>query len=222
MNMRAFGTVVLAAAVIACAGAGAAPRVVEPQIEAEKVAASVLERPLEIVFDWTLQEREARFAGQGVARIAPPHHARVDLFGPRGEAYLAAVLVDFELRLPQGVGDVPLPPPSLFWSVLGVFRPPPGARLAATARNGEGSELEYEREDDVWKFRFHGDRLDRAEWVGSSDGRRTVEISGDASHGLPTQAVYRDWPAFRELRLTVKRVLEVDDFPAEIWVVRGG
>ncbi len=209
-------------ATLACASGGSAPapRVVDPVIAERHAVASTLERPLEVEFAWTLQEREARFSGDGLGRIAPPHHARVDLFGPRGEAYLAAALVDQELRLPAGIGEVPLPPPSLFWSVLGVLRPPPDAQLVAAVANGGEPELEYTKDGEAWRFRFRDGRLRSAEWTGRSDGRRTVEIQGDASHGLPVQATYRDWPAFRELRLTVKRVLEVDAFPAEIWSLR--
>ena len=225
MNTRGIRTAALAAAVIACAsggGTGAAPgtpRTVDPQVEAAAVAATAIEQPLEIMFDWTLQEREARFSGQGLARIAPPHHGRLDLFGPRGEAYLAAALVNDSLRLPPGAGDVPLPPLSLFWSVLGVFRPPEGATLVATT-GGDDPVLEYARGDDVWTYRFEDGRSSEVEWTGAGSGRRTVQISGDASHGLPTNATYRDWPAFRELRLTVKRVLQVDGFPPETWLVR--
>jgi hypothetical protein len=140
----------------------------------------------------------------------------VDLFGPRGEAVLVAALVDDELRLPAGVGDPPLPPPALFWTVLGVFKAPQGATLVGTVASPD-RVLEYRLDRDVWTFRFEGDRPAKAEWTGQSEGRRTVEVSGDASHGLPTSVVYRDWPAFRELRLNVKRVLEVNGFPNEIW-----
>ncbi|MGH7500398.1 MAG: hypothetical protein ACREL7_01445 [Longimicrobiales bacterium] len=213
------------AVVIACTNAGGggpspAPANVDPAVEAAVVAATGIERPLEIEFDWTLQEQESRFNGKGLARIAPPYNARVDLFGPRGEAVLAAALVEDELRLPAGTEDAPLPPPALFWTVLGVFRAPAGATLAGT-ESGTNRVLEYTLDRDAWTFRFEGDRPAKAEWTGESEGRRTVEISGDASHGLPTTAVYRDWPAFRELRLTVKRVLEVDGFPPEIWSLGG-
>jgi hypothetical protein len=210
----------LGGAIIACSNAGGGaspvPQTVDPSVEAGALENGAIERPLEIAFDWTLQDQETRFNGQGLARIAPPYRARVDLFGPRGEAVLAAALVDDELRLPGGGQDVPLPPPALFWTVLGVFRAPEGATLAGT-EGGGNPLLAYRRGEDVWTFRFEGDRPARSEWTGRAEGRRTVEISGDASHGLPTQVTYRDWPAFRELKLTVKRVLEVDDFPSAIW-----
>jgi hypothetical protein len=187
-------------------------------VEAGVLEAGGIDQPLEIAFDWTLQEQESRFSGQGLARISPPFRARVDLFGPRGEAVLSAALVDDELRLPGGAQDAPLPPPALFWTVLGVFRAPEGATLAG-AEGGPNPVLSYRRGEDVWTFQFEGDRPAKSEWTGRAEGRRTVEISGDASHGLPTQVTYRDWPAFRELRLTVKRVLEVNEFPPEIWSV---
>jgi len=208
--------------VAACASGGPPPpaRSADPTVAELAIARTTIERPVEIEFSWILQEREARFTGDGLGRIAPPHHARIDLFGPRGETYIAAALVDLDLRLPDGIADVPLPPPALFWTVLGVLKPPPDARLVASSDQGEGPELEYARAGEVWRFRFREGRLRSAEWTGQADGRRTVEIQGDATHGLPTQATYRDWPAFRELRLTVKRVLEVDAFPVGIWSLR--
>jgi hypothetical protein len=212
----------LGGAFIACANAGGGapptPRTVDPSVEAGVLEAGGIDQPLEIAFDWTLQEQESRFSGQGLARISPPFRARVDLFGPRGEAVLSAALVDDELRLPGGAHDVPLPPPALFWTVLGVFRAPEGATLSG-AEGGPNPVLSYRRGEDVWTFQFEGDRPAKSEWTGRAEGRRTVEISGDASHGLPIQVTYRDWPAFRELRLTVKRVLEVNEFPPEIWSV---
>jgi len=222
MQTRRAIRAILLASVPACASGGPPPpaRSVDPAVAERVIATTAVERPVEVEFSWTLQEREARFTGDGLGRIAPPHHARIDLFGPRGEAYIAAALVDLDLRLPEGIGDVPLPPPALFWTVLGVLRPPPDAELVASSGTGADPELEYARTGEVWRFRFRDGRLRSAEWTGQADGRRTVEIQGDATHGLPAQATYRDWPAFRELRLTVRRVLEVDAFPAAIWSLR--
>jgi hypothetical protein len=198
--------------------AGTAPA--DPAVAQAAVAATALERPLHVVFGWTLQEREARFSGRGVTRYAPPSRARLDLFGPRDETYLSAALVGMDLRLPAAAPAVPLPPPPLLWSVLGIVRPPEDARLVRARRDGNTTELEYERAGEQWTFRLEGDDLRHAEANGPG-GRRTVELSGTGAHGLPQRAVYRDWPAFRELRLDLQEANEVDGFPQDIWNVGG-
>lgn len=205
----------------ACAGTGGpiASGPVVQSYESEAIAETTLDRPLHVLFSWRLDERDGRFNGQGATRYEPPRRARLDLFGPRGEAYLTAALVDMELRLPAGADATPLPPPALLWAALGVFRPPQGAQLTGTARDGEITRIDYARDDERWTFRLERGRLRWAEWV-RRDGRRTVALEGDAGQGLPGQAVYRDWPAFRELRLTVEEVNETDGFDGEIWTVR--
>lgn len=170
-----------------------------------------------MVFHWGLTERDGRFSGDGVTRVAAPYRARLDLFGPRGETYLSAALVGMDLRIPQAANDAPLPPPALFWSALGVFRPPPAATLVGTARDGSTLALEYARGEEHWRFQFRNNHLRHAEWQGPGKGRRTVELKGEGAFGLPRQAVYRDWIAFRELKLELREVEEVHGFPADTW-----
>jgi hypothetical protein len=201
-------------------GEPAAATPVDPAVAQAAVAATTLERPLHVVFAWTLQEREARFSGRGVTRYEPPSRARLDLFGPRDETYLSAALVDMELRLPPRMPNMPLPPPPLLWSVLGIVRPPADARLTHASRSGDVTELRYELGEERWSFRLENGELRHVEANGAG-GRRTVELSGDGGHGLPGQAVYRDWPAFRELRLDLQEANEVDGFPQDIWNVGG-
>ena len=76
-------------------------------------------------FAWALLESGSRLRGEGVVRFEAPERLRLDLFGPRGETYLAAALVGEEIRIPpQLAGQVALPSPSLLWGALGVLRPP--------------------------------------------------------------------------------------------------
>jgi hypothetical protein len=204
--------------VAGCGGhpADPVPRIVDPAVESDAIAVTAIRGAVQITFDWRLQDKDARFSGQGVARVEG-FRARVDLFGPRGEAYATAVLDDFDLRLPPGITDVPLPPPPLFWSVLGVFRPPPGTERVL-AKPGEGSaDLEYSEGRDVWKFHLEAGVLRRAEWTGQQAGRRSVELNAPGAGGIPGVVTYRDWPAFLELRLSPTEVREVDAFPSEIW-----
>jgi hypothetical protein len=208
---------VAAVALPACASRAAAPHgPLEPGLEALAVEATALERPLHIVFDWRVRERDATFSGRGVARVQPPYRARLDLFGPRGEHVLAAGLVGLDLRLP-GEPAVRLPPPALFWSALGVLHPPAFGELAVATRDSNRIRLEYAEDRDRWRFALEDDRLLRAEWDPHRAGRHTVELRNAAAYGVPGRAVYRDWDAFFELTLTVDEVEHVDPFPHDIW-----
>jgi hypothetical protein len=191
----------------------------QPELEADALRATTPARPVELVFAWNLEESDARFSGKGSTRLEPPGRARLDLFGPRGETYLSAVMIDMDLQMPPGVQDAPLPPAALLWAALGIFRPPVGAQLAATSRDGATMQLDYARDDERWTFRFEEGALRYAEWVGPRDGKRTVELDGRAEQGLPRTALYRDWPAFRSLKLTLEQVHETDGFPADIWAI---
>lgn len=178
-----------------------------------------LDGPVQVLFEWSLQERESRFGGEGATRVAPPDHARLDLFGPRGEGYLSAAFVRGEVRLPPGTSTSPLPPPALLWSALGVFQQPAGSTLREVRRDGDRLELEYGADQERWVYRFEKDRLRRVEWTAPQGGRRTVELEGTSESGLPGRAVYRDWPQFVELRLTLNEATRVDGFPQDIWTV---
>lgn len=171
------------------------------------------------VFDWNLEEGEARFRGEGVARVAHPYRARLDLFGPRGESYLRAVLLDRTLELPSGIAGAPLPPPGLLWSVLGVFREPSGAQLQATETRGDTLDLLYTRDDERWSFRLVDDLVRFAEWRAAGNEQRTVEIREIGESGRPTVVVYRDWSAFRQLTIAAEETEDVASFPAETWEV---
>ncbi|HUH13474.1 MAG TPA: hypothetical protein VMK65_10205 [Longimicrobiales bacterium] len=168
------------------------------------------------VFRWTLRDGEARFQGEGVARIEAPYQARLDLFGPRGEGYLSAALVGDELRLPAGAGEAPLPPPALLWSVLGVLRPPPDAQLAATDTVPEMLLL-YRRGPEQWRFRLEDGVVQHARWEDGQRGRQTVEVTRVGTLGRPSMVVYRDWSAVRELTLDVTHAEQVDGFAPDIW-----
>lgn len=210
----------LAAALAACA-----PR--QATVPAEPAAAldttlvdsaetaTRLTRRLHVTFDWALQDRDARFRGQGVVRLDPPYRGRLDLFGPRGETYAAAVLEDAFLRAPAGAAAL-LPPPAFLWASLGVFRRP-DAPLTLAHRDGDTLELGFAAGRERWNFRFEQLRLHHVEWVGPDGSRRTVELAGEAAHRLPQRGTYRDWQEFRELALTLTTVEEVDAFPADIW-----
>lgn len=213
------GIVALAAgAVLACAArTGTSELPVLPELETEAIRATAPDSPLHVIFDWSAREPDARFTGRGVARIQGPYHARIDLFGPRSEGYLSAAIVDDDLRIPPSVSPADIPPVPLLWSVIGVFRPPPGATLSGTLREGTTTRLTYEQEEGTWTFRFEEGRLRHAEWNRAGGYRYTVELEGRDAFGLPRRVVYRDWAAFTELTLELDEVERVEPFAADVW-----
>jgi hypothetical protein len=192
----------------------------QPELAQQLVDSTALRRPLHLVFSWNYTEENARFSGQGATRVEPPYKARLDLFGPRGETYLAAAAVGDELRLPPNLNPAlrnVIPPIALLWSALGVLRVPEGSTLELTQQHGDTTIIGYGRGAERWRFRAVQNRLQYVEWNGPNAGRRTVELRGAASHRLPAVAVYRDWAAFRELTLTLEQANEVASFPADTW-----
>lgn len=225
MRSRTAGTVIgyicAAGAIVAgCASAPPAPAgPPDPALAARVEEANRLSQPLHITFRWDLEEQDGHFEGQGVTRSQPTDRARLDLFGPRGETYLTAAIIGNQILLPPGSREVPLPPPTLLWSVLGVFTPPPGATLVASSESGPVTQLEYAAAGERWRFRFENDRLRQAEWTGRSEGRRTVDLGAAGALGLPRTATYRDHPAFVKLELELDQATAVDGFPQDIWTI---
>jgi hypothetical protein len=194
----------------------APPATADPATAAAAVAATQPDRPLRVTFEWRALEGEARFNGRGVARIEPPYHARLDLFGPRGDTYLSAALVHDQVRLPPGVQAVQIPPPALMWAVLGVVAPPQEAVLVGTRDDAGRAELYYDVDGGSLRYVLEGGALRSVRWDGA--GRRmTVELRGQAGYNLPTQAVYRDQAAVTELMLNLESVDEVDAYSPDIW-----
>lgn len=189
----------------------------DPTVAGAAVAATALEGPLRVVFDWRMRERDARYNGQGVARVEPPDRARLDLFGPRGEGLLSAAVVGQAVRLPEAAQTVPMPPPALLWGTLGVVAPPPGATLDGTQQDGQRVRLAYTLPDGRLLYELEAGRL-RGMRLEGPNRRMTVELEGDAGHGAPRRAVYRDWSAFVELEMDVDRVEDVDPYPDDVWV----
>ncbi|HWV58712.1 MAG TPA: hypothetical protein VNZ57_14745 [Longimicrobiales bacterium] len=206
----------------ACAAKGTAIQLPAAQAMAREAAsASLPESAARAVFGWTMVEPDARFSGEGVAHIAADERARIDLFGPRGEGYLSAVLAGDALVLPPDARlDVPVPPPALLWSTIGVFRPPAAAEMTGARQSGDRITLEYAGNGERWRFTFEDDRLASAE-LDTGRGRQSVELRGENAIGLPEQAVYRDHAAFRELVLTLVDAEPLTALPPEVWTLHG-
>lgn len=211
-----------------CAAATLSAPVGEPladpsAIAAEVRAASLPDRPRQINFAWTLDERGSRVRGRGVVRVEAPERIRLDLFGPRGETYLVAALVDGEYRLPASIasGAPPLPSSSLLWAALGILDPPRGGTLTVGTETPAGIALRYEAGGETFAYTFESfpdqdTRLLRLERAGRQGVVETVSLEREPS-GTITRARYRDWSNFRDLTLDIETVRESDPFPTTIW-----
>ena len=178
-----------------------------------------LESPIRILFDWELNDAGVGVKGRGVARVAPPYRARLDLFLDNGELVIKAALVDGELIIPAGAPDDILPPPDLMWGTLGVFRPDLGTELLGGDRLDNGlvrlryryldeRELHYSMEDGV---------LRKLEMLSDGDVVQWVEVERDGETRYPARATYRNLTDFRELKITRQQLDQVDAYPADIW-----
>lgn len=121
------------------------------------------------------------------------------------------------MYVPPGLPEGLVPPVSLGWAAMGVLRPEPGAVLELTASTGDTLTLGYVRGQEHWRYRIVAGRMRYAEWVGAGSSKRSIELRGTSSRGLPAEAVYRDWAAFRELTTTVEEVNESAPFSPDTW-----
>lgn len=147
--------------------------------------------------------------GEGVARVAAPDSARIDLFLAGGFGSGAAVLIGDSLRVPGGtMARRFIPPAPLLWATLGRVALP---ALADTSARVDGELLRVDiGTPPSWRLTFRRDSLIRLERV--RDGRivEWVERSG-------VTVRYRSEEARRVLLLTIKRAQEVSPFDAAIW-----
>ena len=215
MRVDQIGWAVGVALLSACSARGV-PDTLDPDAARVAIDATAPDRPLRVVFGWRILDGDARFSGEGAARIEAPYRARLDLFGPNGEGYLSAALVGMDLRLTADP-DRALPPPAMIWAVLGVVRPPDDAVLLGTREEDGRVELHYGVGESRLRYMLEGRRLRSVDWRG--DGRRmVVELTG-ARGSLPSEAAYRDWSQNTQLHTQLETVEEVDPYPPEIWTL---
>jgi hypothetical protein len=229
LKARTIGPAALLAALAACAAAAppaAGPLPAEPPADAGSLAAELGRAtlpagPRRTTFEWELDEAGARFRGRGVARYEAPERFRLDLFGPRGESYLAAALVGEEPRVPPAVQErFALPSPALLWAAVGVVRAPAGAVLADATEAGGAVTLRYRLADgDVLEYRARGGRLESLRRTRGRGVAESVELTHDA-RGV-ARAQYRDWAAYRTLTLTVEAHADAAPFPDDTWTPPG-
>lgn len=208
IRSRALIVVVAASLAASCA----APRL-RPLVGAPTVARfPSTELPAvhrQIVFDWELVDRDVTGRGEGVARVAGPDSARLDLFLAGGFGSGAAILIGDSLHVPgTGLPRRLVPPPPLLWAALGRVALP---ALSDTTARVDGELLRVDiGKPASWRLTFRRDSLVRLERI--RDGRivEWVERGGNIVH-------YRSEEARRALSLTIKRAQEVPPFDASIW-----
>lgn len=209
--------------ILAACGSSGVPGVVAPVPDPAGLARGLAEstrvdRPHLVLFDWRLAEEGLRLSGRGVARVAPPYRARLDLFLQNGEAVAQAVLIEDDLRLPVTLPGGLLPPSHLLWGTLGVYRPGAGTEVLGAEDLDDGTRrirVRLSTGEEV-RYRFRDDTMLAAELLDDGSAVRQVRLEWD-EHEVPAEAVYRDLPAFRELIMTRESVTYVDSFPADIW-----
>ena len=157
-----------------------------------------------------------------MVRYEAPERLRLDLFGPRGETYLAAGLVGETFHVPDEVnGRVQLPTPTLLWGALGVIRPPADQPLLGVTRSAAGLLIRYGTEGGH-TFEFQVDtaraapRLRRVDLRAPSGVLESIELTW-AENGALQRARYRNWAAFRELILKMETTTDASPFPDQIW-----
>lgn len=217
--------VALIGIVISACASSALPTPV-PIFDAARVALRLesvtrVERPARILFSWSMNDRDARFQGRGVARVEPPFKARLDLFSGNGETVARAALVDDDLRLPHGTPDGIIPPAELLWGTLGVFRPGAETTLLGAENLGEGRvRLRYQRPDGlVVRYTVKGDGVEEVERIRQGQTVERVTLEQESAGHYPTEATYRNLAAFRELRLSRDRAALVKPYPPDIWLL---
>ncbi|HEV2149531.1 MAG TPA: hypothetical protein VGR37_19175, partial [Longimicrobiaceae bacterium] len=161
----------------------------------------------------------SRVRGRGVVRAEAPERLRLDLFGPRGETYLAAALVGDSFRVPPAVAArFPLPSPALLWGGLGVVRPPAGARLVGASASENAASLRYEvGAGETVEFGAEGMRLRTILRSGGSGALESVSVTYSPAGALQ-RAEYRDRGAYRTLVLNVESTKDAAPFPPETWL----
>ena len=163
----------------------------------------------QIVFTWSLDDRDMAGRGEGVARVAGPDSVRLDFFLAGGMGSGAAILIGDSLRTPGGdMARRFVPPAPLLWAALGRVALP---NLPDTVIRKDGATLRADIGRPVtYRLTFRNDSLVRAERVSGNRVAEWVERS-------PARMEYRDEGARRSLQLVITKTDHPPGFDAAIW-----
>ncbi len=166
--------------------------------------------PEKLTFNWELNDNSIVARGDGVARLGPPDHARVDLFlGGGFGAAASAVLVGDSLIVPPGARGLELIPPApLLWAALGRLAIPPASdtiiRVSGdTLRASLGTPV-------AWRVTAIDGQLVRLERISSGRIVEWVERN-------PGKKVRYELSGRRSLVLNLQNQQPVAQFDASIW-----
>jgi hypothetical protein len=197
------------AATLSCAGA---PRA--GPLTGVPVAASIPDTRLprghrSLFFGWEYKERVFSAKGEGVARLASPDSARIDLFLENGNSAGFVILIgDSLVAVAQDDLRKSFPPRPLLWAALGVVR----VTAPDTVARQDGDTLRVEiGRDPTWRMAYGTRVLARMERI--TEGRIEEMVERRDS----TRVVYRQPAAGRSLVLTIRRVTTEAGFDAAIW-----
>jgi len=166
--------------------------------------------PEKLTFNWELNDNSMVARGDGVARLGPPDHARVDLFLGGGFGGAAgAVLVGDSLIVPPGARGLDLVPPApLLWAALGRLAVP---AVSDTVIRVSGDTLRASLGDPVaWRITAINGQLVRLERISSGRIVEWVERN-------PGKKVRYELSGRRSLVLDIQNQQPVAQFDASIW-----
>jgi hypothetical protein len=192
--------------------AGCAPRARQlagtPSVA--RLPVTELQGARQIVFRWSYEEGSLHAGGEGVASVAAPDSARLDLFLDGGLGGGRALLFGDSLVVLGGDGIRRfLPPPPLLWASLGRLAVPSAADTAARSegavlRADIGAEPRYRATFDSTGLarleRIAGGRI--MEWVARTDARNVRYVNEAAR---------------RSLTIVITRNEAVEGFDASFW-----
>lgn len=185
-----------------------------PGVEPSIAALPALPLPIgahKLTFRWELNGDALVSRGEGVARMASPDSARVDLFLAGGFGGAAAILVGDTLTVPPGNGAAiqrMIPPPPLMWAALGRLALPP---IRDTLVRVQGDTLRASLGAPVqWRLTVVRNELTRVERI---DGDRIVEWV----QRVPGKSVRYELAGRRSLVLDIETQQPTAPFDASVW-----
>lgn len=198
-----------------------APLAPAARVDAAAWAAATAPRtPTAVQFRWVYGDERVRYAGRGMARVAPPDSLRFDYRGPLGLGVGAAVVVGDQVVWadPRPSFESLVPAVPLLWVALGTVPQP--AADAVVFRGGEAPRT-------IWRYVRGRDTLDfvatagapqvlEAEWRQAGAVRARTRTDYDA-HAMPATARIEFPEAAARFEITVVARDTLAVFAPQLW-----